>query len=465
MSDFSLFRRVRVGSPAAVLVAPCAALAFCACNWSDFDKLEEEAPVVSIDAASAVRVAFGRSLASDPRNGRPTLLVGGQPGTSAAAAYEVGTSQKPGTDPTEDGFCSGGRVTPCMLADQPAPVRLVNIRGELDSCFAYGWGKDHSARNNGIVARCKDSSDITLPVPTDARKDHDADFNRDGEHQPLFLASDRFDENTLVAGLPAQQLAWFYPAGSDSPLGLELPAGQAPPKTYGGQLAILPLDEDGNERLIAVAAPGVGQVHLFRSVGNDSAQPLGCLGDGFAFGRALATGDVDGDGTQDLVVSDEQLVTAFSGAVLGALPEAVVAACSLSALPAGALLTSFGCGSMEAADGCARSDFGAALSVADLDGDEDGEIIVGAPGLEVYGVRDAGAVLVYDAEGDDPHELSDVLFASDPETDDRLGFSLATVPQKGRDIVAAGAPGRSQVDLFFCNELLPDKARTGRCAP
>jgi hypothetical protein len=434
------------------------------CAWKDFDKLEDEAPVVSIDAADAVNIAFGRSLSTDPREGHPTLLVGGQPGVSAAVAYDVGTAQSPGTDPTEDGFCSGGRVVPCQLADQPAPVRQVNAHSKLDSCFAYGWGKDPNSSKNGVVARCSDAADITLTVPANIRTEHDKDFDRDGQHQPMFMAGDHFEKNTLVVGLPEQQVAWFYPESTRSPLELELPGGEKAPKSYGRQVAIASLDGKGDERLIAVAAPAVGHVYLFRSVQKELAEPLGCLGDGFGFGRTLTAGDVDNDGIQDLVVADDQLVTAFSGAVLGALPTAVTAACNLSALPVGALLASFGCGTSEAASGCKGSDFGAALTVADLDGDGDGEIVVGAPSLEVYGVREAGALLVYDAEGSKAHELSDVLFASDPESDDHLGFSLETVPQKGREIVAAGAPGRSQVDLFFCNELLPKKARTGRCA-
>jgi hypothetical protein len=452
-----------LGKPAARALLSCLLLASAsACSWSEFDKFEADAPVVSIDAPDTVRIAFGRSLVSDPRNGNPTLLVAGQPGASAAAAYAVGTEQKPGTDPIQEGFCSGDRVAPCLLAAQPAPVRLVNTRDKLDNCFAYGWGKDRSARNNGIVARCTDASDITLPVPTKAREEHDADFARDGEYQPLFLVSDRFSKNTLVAGLPNQARAWFYPAGDDSVLGLA-PVGGRAPDSYGGQVAIASLDDSGDERLIAVAAPEVGQVYLFRSTQDEPAVAIGCIGDGFGFGRTLASGDVDGDDVADLVVADDRLVTALSGAVLATLPPAVGAACSFGALPQGAVLASFGCGTDEAASGCSGSDFGVALSVADLDGDGDGEIVVGAPGLEVYGVSNAGALLVYDAESGS-HALADVLFASDPEGDDRLGFSLTAIAQKGRDIVAAGAPGRSQVDLFFCNELLPKKARTGRCA-
>ncbi|HEX2735996.1 MAG TPA: hypothetical protein VHM70_30555 [Polyangiaceae bacterium] len=442
------------------------ALLLAGCDWNAFNDLEKNAPVVSIDAADSIRVGFGHSLASDARTGHPTVLVGGQPGSSPAAAYDLGTSQEPGGDPTEEGYCSGGRVTPCYLADQPAPVSLINRSQKRDKCFAFAWGRNEG-NDNGIVARCHDQTYITLKVPDALRKKYDTAFNRDGEHQALYLASNVADENTLVVGFPEQAAAIFYPGGTEKAHALTLPAEAKAPKSFGAQVAALSLDDTGEDRLLAVAAPDeeVGQVWLFRSKGTDSAVAVGCLGEGHSFGRALGTGDVDNDGVADLVVADERLVTAFSGAKLAELPEAHEAVCSLAALPEKTILASFGCGSAEAASGCKNSQFGAALAVADLDGDGDGEIAVGAPGMDIYSVKGAGAVLVYDVEGDQPQKLSDVLFSSNPQTDDKLGVSVATIAQNGRDVVAAGAPGRSQVDVFFCNEFVPKKLRTGRCAP
>src|SRR5690606_33888788 len=117
--------------------------------------------------------------------------------------------------------------------------------------------------------------------------------------------------------------------------------------------------------------------------------------------------------------------TVFSGASLGQLPPATSSRCALNALPEGGVIASFGCGSSGAAKGCRGSHFGHSLSVGDLDGDGDGEVIVGAPRMTVYGYERAGAVLIYDAEGDDAHELTDIYYSSAAEGGDRLGEAVA----------------------------------------
>jgi hypothetical protein len=83
--------------------------------------------------------------------------------------------------------------------------------------------------------------------------------------------------------------------------------------------------------------------------------------------------------------------------------------------------------------------------------------------MRVFEHAAAGAVLVYDAEGSKPHELTDTLFISDAQSSDRLGASLAQLPQRERDIVAVGAPGRGAAYVFYCSRLLPAQARSERC--
>jgi hypothetical protein len=216
---------------------------------------------------------------------------------------------------------------------------------------------------------------------------------------------------------------------------------------------------EDNTRIYAVGAPAADHVWLYRG-----ADRVGCLGGTPELGRALASGDVDNDGIDDLVVSDRFNVHVISGLALNKLKPTESTLCSLASLPEDGLLASFGCGSRGAIEGCDSSDFGASLAVGDLDGDGDGEVIVGAPQMKVRDAARAGAVLVYDAdEGDDAHVLSDVLFLSSAEKDDRLGGSVSTARVDGRSVVLAGASGSGKAAVFFCSALLDEDDRGKRC--
>ncbi len=432
-----------------------------ACTWGQFDEFEEQAPVVVLEASKGVKSGFGQSLSSGTHGKVVTLLVGGTAGVSQAATFSIGHGQSPGGDALQGGFCdtSSTRISTCTLADSTAYARIPNADGDPDMCFAYGWGEVID-RSRGIMVRCADGTDESLGAPRRARDDYDDDFERTSDHQPLWLASDRREVPLLLAGVPKQRAAWFYPPGERTPVSLSLPGGASVPESFGGAVAVAALADEA--RLLAVAAPELGQVYLFTSDDGTTAKAVGCLGGYEGFARTLAAGDVDGDGVDDLVIADDALVTVFSGAALATLPEAFTSACSLGALPADSIVVSFGCGTRETVEGCADG-FAASVAVGDLDGDGDGEVLVGSPGLTVHGVERAGAVLVYDAEGDSPHALSDLLYLSSAEDGDRLGTSVVAIHQNDHDLVAAGAPGGSKAALFYCSDLMRDRDRTGRC--
>lgn len=436
-----------------------------ACDWSEFDDLEARASVVRLDRAEESE-GFGRSLAVAANDDAVLLLVGGTPSRSASAAYNIGREQTPSKSPTLNGFCSGDNafLTQCKAAEGAAYFGIANSRDDVDLCFAYAWGQTSDANDDGILVRCfSDAADVTLRVPSSARSARRDAYELNEENQPLWLSSDRGGQ-WLLASLGAQNRAWYYVANetaSPSPVTLSRPPGSG--ESFGSRNVVLRTAEGTDGRLFAVSAPDEGQVWLFRA-GEESAVLTGCLGERPGFGRSLASGDVDEDGNDDLVVAEDDFVTVFSGAALAVLPESFSETCTLSALPAEAVLGSFGCGSRLSLAGCDDSDFGASVAVGDLDGDGDGEVIVGAPQMSTNGQANAGGVLIYDVEGTDRHELNGVLYLSSAEGDDLLGSSVAAVPQAGHDVVAAGGPGRSKVAVFYCSDLVDPEDRTGRCA-
>jgi hypothetical protein len=236
---------------------------------------------------------------------------------------------------------------------------------------------------------------------------------------------------------------------------------------YGTTVAVVALAAD--RWLFAVGAPGGDAVHLFRAEGA-SADYLGCLGGTPDFGRVLATGQVPsssapeiGDDVAELVVSDRSTVYVFDGARLATLPAATDVSCTLAALPEHALVSSFGCGSTPETQQCSSSDFGAALAVGDVDGDGDGEVLVGAPQMTVYGEHGVGSVLIYDVETRDDGELSDLRFIASGEPGDALGGSVAAVPIGGRDLIVGGLPRAGKIGLFYCSGLVPGEKRGARC--
>src|SRR5690606_3607431 len=169
--------------------------------------------------------------------------------------------------------------------------------------------------------------------------------------------------------------------------------------------------------------------------------------------RNLASGDGKGDGVDERLVADEQFVTAFLGSALAVLSEQAGDDCSLAGLPDAAVIASVSCASGGKTSGCSRSSFGAAIAVADIDGDADGEIIVGAPGMTLTGVGQVGAVLVFDAEGAESHQLTEQFFDVDLAVGAAFGRALQTLKGRNTDYVAVGAPGAGAVALLRCFAL------------
>ncbi|HEY8059716.1 MAG TPA: peptidoglycan DD-metalloendopeptidase family protein [Acidimicrobiales bacterium] len=169
------------------------------------------------------------------------------------------------------------------------------------------------------------------------------------------------------------------------------------------------------------------------------------------FGAAVATGDFDADGFDDVTVgapaatidgaraSGEVIV--LHGSAEGLLPD-----------PRGRQLVGV---RNESGD-----QFGAALATGDFDGDGFDDLAVGAPGEDVNRVAVAGAVTVFSGSSEGlttaGRELSSATggvgpVAGDAEAGDRLGVALAAGDTNGDliDDLAVGIPGEDTPDLGF----------------
>jgi len=431
------------------------ALASTACSWSRFDDVSNNAPVVVLHKPGSMKDGFGQSVTTARNKDQVEVLVGGPLGLSGAAVFQLGLSDQPSTESNDSAYCTGGE--PCFLASSLAGFGTATGPDRVRPlCFAVGAG---TVGTEGIIVRCSDGSEYPLAMPQDAKEVFDF-ARQQNQFEDFPLAADGTDNPSVLAATPTGKAAWFYPVGSLKFSELAIPK-VLKDDSIGTKLAVVPV---GDGRVYAVAAPDAGHVLLWKSDGSATSSYIGCLGGPPHLGRALASGKVTrGDDDADLVVSDDVNVHVLDGRALYNLPATTSTDCSFGALPAGALVNSFGCGSNRSATDCANSGFGAALAVGDLDGDGDGEVIVGAPNMTVREEKRAGAVLVYDVENSADTAFADIRFLSDASEGDVLGTSL-TAPHLGtRDVIVAGAPGATKVAIFYCSALLGAGKAGGRC--
>ncbi|MEE4270383.1 MAG: hypothetical protein V2I67_01830 [Thermoanaerobaculales bacterium] len=160
---------------------------------------------------------------------------------------------------------------------------------------------------------------------------------------------------------------------------------------------------------------------------------------GDRFGSTLAVGDFNGDHFLDLAIgSPQEDVAQFDD---GAVTVLYGSALGLTAADASFLTDPFPSGEDSA-------EFGFALAAGDLDGDDDDELIVGAPHTNVIGFSQAGQITVYFG---DHVGVSNLLFTSIVQGGDILGETVAGWPGEtnlfGRALACGNFNGDAYDDL------------------
>jgi hypothetical protein len=412
---------------------------------------------------------YGTAMSTLTDGDRGLLLVHGAAGYERAALYDLGEGDQPLTNAVSEGICSND-FGQCFLGATSAPLPKITAPSgkELSNCFAVGVGDRPDAEvgeRQGVMIECETREVFPIPVPAEFLKptlETALSFTRG---IVVSMASDSSERPGLVVASQDVEngLAWYYPSIDVTEPYVLVPTDHET-EDFGKTTAIVRV---GDVNLIVVGAPKASQLHFFSAQGDVQPTYLGCIESeaSFDFGRVLSVGAVTpDDDVPELVVSDGDAVHVLDASELLTLDAAAEPACvGLPSLPSRTIYATVTCGETGAAKGCGASNFGVSTAVGDFDGDGDGDLIVGAPGMRARDLSSAGAVQYFDLDDPNDDEPADIKFLASAESGDFLGTSLAAVRVEGRHIAAAGVPGSGRVALFYCPSFLEPGLGGARC--
>ena len=259
---------------------------------------------------------------------------------------------------------------------------------------------------------------------------------------------DNDGDSDIVVGVPGAngegRIIVFFSNGNgqfNTSTTLQEPTTEAGAR-FGAAVAIGDVDGDNFDDVVVGApgaASGAGEVFVFISNGNFTFQAAITLVEAVqetnaAFGATVAVGDVNNDNNDDLVI----------GAPGSDLPGNADAGEAF-------LLLSNGAGAFPTVTTItdpndeANAAFGSAITLSDVDDDNDDDVVIGAPGSDVGGNAGAGEVFVFLADGAGGLGAPLLLADTTPEVGAAFGSSVASGDINSDNFfdLVIGSPGAS----------------------
>jgi hypothetical protein len=428
----------------------------------------------------AMEVTYGLWLASDPvkahcfaRRTQPTVAWIEAFGIFA----ETLTNSQPGQGQEERLFASLAKRreelvigTPCVDGDPPfGPSFGADVEGAIVLALFYDYARRSSIGLDFVVTTFVGSEAMDVVGYADyMKRTYGA-----SSHQYRQLVNSLACYGIDVPGTPTVD---GQAEGGDE---------------FGAALAVGDFNNDGFQDA-AIGSPyedvgdidGAGMVSVLYgsqdglsvlcncTITEDTLGVPGKAEEGNRFGSALAAGDFDGDGIDDLAIGVPGFARRFvvslaspDGAIQEIVPAAgrvIVIYGSAAGLDPHVKVHAF---AEERGVAAAADSYGASLAAGDFNGDSTIDLAIGVPGNDTAAIDNAGIVhVVFGDEGFGLDATTDQLLSPRANVDfARFGASLATgdFNNDGKDDLAVGAPGErignsssaGRVDLFYGSQF------------